>query len=148
MESRNKRDLPEVVAEILIEQHAMREDIAGMREDISSMRGDIAFMREGSDAMRGDIALMRGDSDAMRGDIGALRYDLQQSNIELREEIKRSNDEVIAVFNNMTNAILDAITRGTERYNLTNNRVDDTNIEVDGLKKRVTKLEDAAGLAG
>ncbi|MDO7874001.1 hypothetical protein Q5H93_04585 [Hymenobacter sp. ASUV-10] len=31
---RSKRDLPEVVAEILIEQHAMREEIGGMRQEM------------------------------------------------------------------------------------------------------------------
>lgn len=35
-----KRDLPEIVAEILIEQHAMREEMIGMREEMSGMRGD------------------------------------------------------------------------------------------------------------
>ena len=28
-----KRDLPEIVAEILIEQHAIREEMSGMRSD-------------------------------------------------------------------------------------------------------------------
>lgn len=40
-----KRDLPEIVAEILIEQHAMREEMRGMREDMRGMRED---MRENS----------------------------------------------------------------------------------------------------
>jgi len=33
-ESRDKRNLPEVVAEILVEQHAMRVDITGLRQEM------------------------------------------------------------------------------------------------------------------
>ena len=65
---------------------------------------------------------------------------MQQSNRELRQEIKAGNDEMVAVFNNMTNAILDAINRGTDRYNGAAN-------EIDSLKGRVTRLEDSGGAA-
>ena len=106
MDSRDKRDLPEVVAEILIEQHAMREEIVALRQDIRQSSRE-------------------------------LREEIQQSNRELREEIKAGNDEMVAVFNNMTNAILDAINRGTDRYN-------GAAAEIDGLKVRVTKLENPA----
>lgn len=50
MESRYKRHLPEVVAEILVEQHAMRVDITGlrqeMREDIGGLRQEIGSLRQ------------------------------------------------------------------------------------------------------
>ena len=50
MESRDKRNLPEVVAEILIEQHAMRVDIADlrqkMREEIGGLRQEIVSLRQ------------------------------------------------------------------------------------------------------
>ena len=91
MESRDKRDLPEVVAEILIEQHAMRADIAGMREEIGG----------------------------------------------LRQELKAGLDNLAQTFNGMTNAILNAMNRGTDRYERTNQ-------EVDHLQARVTKLENPA----
>ena len=45
MENRETRDLPEVVADILIEQHAMREGITGMREE----------MRDGNAALRQEM---------------------------------------------------------------------------------------------
>ena len=106
MQPRDKRDLPEVVAEILIEQHAMREEIVALRQDIRQSNRE-------------------------------LREEIQQSNRELREEIKAGNDEMVAVFNNMTNAILDAINRGTDRYN---GAAD----EIDNLKLRVTKRENPA----
>ena len=103
MNPRDKRDLPEVVAEILIEQHAMREEIVALRQDIRQSNRE-------------------------------LREDIQQSNRELREEIKASSNEMVAVFNNMTNAILDAMNRANDRYNGTAD-------EIDKLKVRVTKLE-------
>lgn len=54
-----KRDLPEIVAEILIEQHAMREDINGlrteMREQIGGLRADA---RESSARMENLFSVM------------------------------------------------------------------------------------------
>ena len=128
MNPRDKRDLPEVVAEILIEQHAMREDIAAMRQDIGAMRGDITALRQdlqqSSAELRQDLQLSNAE----------LREELKQSSVELRREMRAGNEEMVAVFNNMTNAILDAINRGTDRYN-------GTTEEIDSLKRRVTRLE-------
>lgn len=49
-ESRDKRDLLKIVAEILIEQHAMRVDIADlrqeMREEIGGLRQEIGSLRQ------------------------------------------------------------------------------------------------------
>ena len=131
MQPRDKRDLPEVVAEILIEQHAMREEIVALRQDVQQSNLEL----------RQEIGALRQD---MKQSNRELREEIQQSNHELRQEIgglrqemKASNDEMVAVFNNMTNAILDAINRGTDRYN---GAAD----EIDSLKVRVTKLENPA----
>ena len=123
MNPRDKRDLPEVVAEILIEQHAMREDIAAMRQDIGAMRGDITALRQD-----------------LQQSSAELREELKQSSAELRQEMRAGQEEMVAVFNNMTNAILDAINRGTDRYN-------GTTEEIDSLKRRVTRLENPTGPA-
>ena len=53
MEPRDKRDLPEVVAEILIEQYAMREDIAALRQEVKEQIGGLRK------EMKGDNATMR-----------------------------------------------------------------------------------------
>ena len=99
MDSRSQRDLSEVVAEILIEQHAMREDVAG------------------------------------------LRREMREDNAALRNELRTGLAEMAQTFNSMTNAILDAMNRGNDRYGATNNRQDSTDNEVDQLKTRVSKLE-------
>jgi hypothetical protein len=99
MEPRDKRDLPEIVAEILIEQHAMREDIAG------------------------------------------LRREMREDNAALRQELRSGLDNMAQTFNSMTNAILDAMNRGNDRYYATNDRQDETTREIDQLKTRVTTLE-------
>ena len=99
MDSRSQRDLPEVVAEILIEQHAMREDIAG------------------------------------------LRREMREDNAALRNELRTGLAEMSQTFSNMTNAILDAMNRGNDRYGATNNRQDSTDSEVDQFRTRVSKLE-------
>ncbi|MDB5268076.1 MAG: hypothetical protein JWP58_1116 [Hymenobacter sp.] len=109
MEPRDTRDLPEVVAEILIEQHAMREDIAGLRRDMQEMRGEIGGLRQ-----------------EMKEEIGGLR-----------QEVRTGLSELAQTFNNMTNAILDAMNRGNDRYNSTDQQIKQ-------LDTRVTKLEDAA----
>ena len=136
MEPRDTRDLPEVVAEILIEQHAMREEIAAMRQE----------MREGNAALRQEIS--EGNA-ALRQEISegnvALRQEISESNIglgnTLREELRASHEGMAQLFNDMTNAILDAMNRGNDRYERTGQ-------EIDSLKTRVTKLENpAAGTA-
>ena len=113
MEPRDKRDLPEVVAEILIEQHAMREDIAALRRE-------------------------------MREQIGGLRQEMKEDNAALRQELKdegtalrASLSEMAQTFNGMTNAILDAMNRGNDRYN-------DSDQRIKQLNTRVTKLENPA----
>ena len=110
MDSRSQRDLPEVVAEILIEQHAMREDVAGLRRE-------------------------------MKEEIGGLRQEMREDNAALRNELRTGLAEMAQTFNSMTNAILDAMNRGNDRYGATNNRQDSTDNEVDQLKTRVSKLE-------
>ena len=116
MDSRSQRDLPEVVAEILIEQHAMREDVAGLRRE-------------------------------MKEEIGGLRQEMREDNVALRNELRTGLAEMAQTFNSMTNAILDAINRGNDRYGATNNRQDSTDNEVDQLKTRVSKLENTGSEA-
>ena len=106
MEPRDKRDLPEVVAEILIEQHAMREDIAGLRRNVNE-----------------------------------LRQEMKDDNVALRQELRSGLDNMAQTFNNMTNAILDAMNRGSDRYHATSDRQDEASREINQLKTRVTNLE-------
>ena len=127
MEPRDKRDLPEVVAEILIEQHAMREDIAGLRRDMQEMRGEIGGLRQ-----------------EMKEEIGGLRKEMKDDNAALRQELRSGLDNMAQTFNNMTNAILDAMNRGNDRYYATNDRQDGTGREIEQLKTRVTNLENPA----
>ena len=128
MDSRDKRDLPEVMAEILMEQHAMRQDIAGLREEIGGLRQEI----------RADNTALRQE---MRADNVALRQEMQESSTTLRQELQKSLEGLVQLFNGMTNSILNAMNRGTDRYNSTAD-------EVDKLNGRVTKLESpAAGVA-
>ena len=117
MQPRDKRDLPEVVAEILIEQHAMREDIAGLRRDIIGLRQE------------------------MKEEIGGLRKEMKDDNAALRQELRAGMDNMAQTFNSMTNAILDAMNRGNDRYYATNDRQDGTGREIEQLKTRVTNLE-------
>ena len=112
MQPRDKRDLPEVVAEILIEQHAMREDIAGLRREMKEMRQEIGGLRQ-----------------EMKEEIGGLR-----------QEVRTGLAELAQTFNGMTNAILDAMNRGSDRYERTGQ-------EIDQLKTRVTRLENPASEA-
>lgn len=117
MQPRDKRDLPEVVAEILIEQHAMREDIAALRRE------------------------MKEEISGLRGEIGGLRHEVKEEIGGLRQEVREGLAELAQTFNGMTNAILDAMNRGTDRYERTGQ-------EIDQLKTRVAKLENpAAGAA-
>ena len=102
MEPRDKRDLPEVVAEILIEQHAMREDIAALRRE-------------------------------MKEDNAALRQEMKEDNVALRASLA----DMTQTFNGMTNAILDAMNRGNDRYNSTDQQIKQ-------LDTRVSKLENPA----
>lgn len=128
MTPQDKRDLPEVVAEILIEQHAMREEITAMREEITAMRQE---MLAGNVALRQEIH----ESNA------ELRDVISESNAALRGELRANHEGLVHLFNGMTNAILDAMNRATDRY-------EQTNEEVDKLKTRVTHLENpAAGAA-
>ena len=120
MEPRDKRDLPEVVAEILIEQHAMRADIAGLRHEMTEMRQE----------MKADNAALRQE---MKADNAALRQEMKEDNVALRASLA----EMTQTFNGMTNAILDAMNRGNERYNSTDQRIG----HLDG---RVTTLENPA----
>ena len=127
MEPRDKRDLPEVVAEILIEQHAMREDIAGLRRDMQEMRGEIGGLRQ-----------------EMKEEIGGLRQEMKEDNIALRQELRSGLDNMAQTFNSMTNAILDAMNRGNDRYYATNDRQDEAGREMEQLKTRVINLENPA----
>ena len=120
MEPRDKRDLPEGVAEILIEQHAMREDIAGLRQEIGGLRQE------------------------MKEEIGGLRKEMKNDNAALRQELRSGLDNMAQTFNNMTNAILDAMNRGNDRYYATNDRQDETTREIEQLNARVTNLENPA----
>lgn len=113
MEPRDKRDLPEVVAEILIEQHAMREDIAALRQEVKEQIGGLR--------------------QEMREDNAALRQELSNNSAALQQ----SHGELVAMFNGMTNAILDAMNRGNDRYN-------DSDQRIRHLDVRVTKLENPA----
>ncbi len=74
--------MPEVVAEIPIEQHAMREDIAGLRQE-------------------------------MKEEIGGLR-----------QEVRSGLAEMAQTFNNMSNAVLDAMNRGNDRYERSGQEID------------------------
>ena len=138
MEPRDKRDLPEVVAEILIEQHAMREDIAGLRRDMQEMRGEIGGLRQ---EMKEEIGGLRQE---MKEEIGGLRKEMKDDNAALRQELRSGLDNMAQTFNNMTNAILDAMNRGNDRYYATNDRQDGTGREIEQLKTRVTNLENPA----
>ncbi|MGI4883643.1 MAG: hypothetical protein ACRYFR_01640 [Janthinobacterium lividum] len=120
MNPQNKRDLPEVVAEILIEQHAMRQEIGEMRQDISEMRQDINGLRQ-----------------EMKEEIGGLRQEMKEEIGGLRQELRTGLEGMTQTFNGMTNAILDAINRGNDRYERTGQ-------EIDQLKTRVTELENPA----
>ena len=124
MEPRDKRDLPEVVAEILIEQHAMREDIAALRQEVKEQ---ISGLRQ---EMKEDNAALRQE---MKEDNAALRQEMKEGNVALRASLA----EMTQTFNGMTNAILDAMNRGTDRYDSTNQRIKQ-------LDTRVAKLENPA----
>ena len=124
MEPRDQRDLPEVVAEILIEQHAMREDIAGLRRDMQEMRGEISGLRQ---EMKEDNAALRQE---MKEDNAALRQEMKEDGASLRASLA----EMTQTFNGMTNAILDAMNRGNDRYN-------NSDQQIRQLDTRVTKLE-------
>lgn len=120
MTPQDKRDLPEVVAEILIEQHAMRQDIAGLRREMAEVRQEIGGLRQ-----------------EMKEEIGGLRQEMKEEIGGLRRELREGLAEMSQTFNNMTNAILDAMNRGNDRYISTNQ-------EVDQLKARVIRLENPA----
>ncbi|QKG54311.1 hypothetical protein [Hymenobacter sp. BRD67] len=67
----NPRDLPEVVAELIIEMHEVRSELRDMRAEMAGMRKDmrteIGGMREG---MRTEMSGMREDMRAMPEQIG------------------------------------------------------------------------------
>ncbi len=128
MDSRDKRDLPEVVAEILIEQHAMRQEIGEMRQDINGLRQEL----------KEEIGGLRQE---LKEEIGGLRQELKEEIGGLRQELRTGLEGLAQTFNSMTNAILDAMNRGVDRYESTNREMGKTNQEVDQLKTRVTNLE-------
>jgi len=128
MEPRDKRDLPEVVAEILIEQHAMREDIAALRQEMKEEIGGLRQeMKEGIGGLRQE----------MKEEIGGLRQEMKEEIGGLRQDLRTGLESMAQTFNGMTNAVLDAMNRGTDRYERTGQ-------EIDQLKTRVAKLENPA----
>ncbi|WP_310396240.1 hypothetical protein [Hymenobacter sp.] len=82
MEPRDKRDLPEVVAEILIEQHAMRADIAGLRRE---MKEEIGGLRR---EMKEDNAALR---DELRTGLGAMADTFNNMTNAILDAMNRGN---------------------------------------------------------
>ena len=84
---------------------------------------------------------MREGIAGLRRDINGLRQEMKEDNAALRQEIKEdgaslraSLAEMTQTFNGMTNAILDAMNRGNDRYNSSDQQIKQ-------LDTRVTKLE-------
>ncbi len=77
--------------------------------------------------MREDIAALRRE---MGEQIGGLRGDV----VGLRQDLQTGLDNLAQTFNSMTNAILDAMNRGNDRYNSSDQQIKQ-------LDTRVTKLE-------
>ena len=71
--------------------------------------------------MREDIAGLRRE---MKEEIGGLRQEMKEDNAALRDELRTGLAEMAQTFNGMTNAILDAMNRGTDRYIGTTQEID------------------------
>ncbi len=92
----DNKDLPLVVAEILIEMHEVRTDIKEMRNDISDLRKDMNGMRGDIGEMRGDISELRGEMKGLRTQmnyvgtqIGGLVNQMERNRVDARQDTER-----------------------------------------------------------
>ncbi|WP_375437367.1 hypothetical protein [uncultured Hymenobacter sp.] len=94
-ENRNKRDLPEVVADILVVLDKVQQ----------------------------------------------TQQQMQQTQQQMQQTQQQQHEQIIHAFNTMTNAVLDAMNRQTERYDRTIDAQASQETEVRDLKQRVENLE-------
>ena len=122
-EDRNKRDLPEVVADILIEQQAIRATLGQMQQQLDRHERLLELQYEQQQLMFGQMQ---------------RQYEQQQ---QFNEHIQQQLDQLIHGFNGMTNAILDAMNRQTDRYNMTADTSQRQQTDIVDLQQRVGTLE-------
>ena len=85
----NNKDLPLVVAEILIEMHEVRTDIKEMRGDIGDLRKDVNEMRGDISEMRGDIKGLQTHMNYVGNQIGSLVNQIERNRVDARHDIDR-----------------------------------------------------------
>ena len=78
----DNKDLPLVVAEILIEMHEVRTEIKEMRGDIKEMRGDIGEMRD-------EVKGLRTQMNFVGTQIGDLVNQMERNRVDAKQDIDR-----------------------------------------------------------
>ena len=143
-EDRNKRDLPEVVADILIEQQAIRATLGQMQQQLDRHERLLELQYEQQQLMFGQMQRQyeqqqRFNEQQQRFNEQQQRFNEQQQ--QFNEHIQQQLDQLIHGFNGMTNAILDAMNRQTDRYNLTADTSQRQQTDIVDLQQRVGTLE-------
>ena len=129
-EDRNKRDLPEIVADILLEQQATRATLGQMQQQLDRHERLLELQYEQQQLMYEQM---------QRQNEQQQRFNEQQQ--QFNGQFQQQLDQLIHGFNGMTNAILDAMNRQTDRYNLTADTSQQQQTDIVNLKQRVDILE-------
>lgn len=85
----DNKDLPLVVAEILIEMHEVRTDIKEMRNDISDLRKDMNGMRGDISELRGEMKGLRTQMNYVGTQIGGLVNQMERNRVDARQDTER-----------------------------------------------------------
>ena len=117
-DNRSKRDLPEVVADILITLDKIVERQDRMEQTQEQMLQTQEQMLQAQEQML-------------------------QTQEQMREQMNEGFDRMANSFNHMTNAVLDAMNRQTNRYDQAADVQTTQGAEVRELKQRVENLEKA-----
>ncbi|MFD1468988.1 hypothetical protein ACFQ48_12195 [Hymenobacter caeli] len=85
----DNKDLPLVVAEILIEMHEVRTDIKEMRGDIKDLRKDVNEMRGDIGEMRDEMKGLRTQMNYVGTQIGGLVNQMERNRVDAKQDTER-----------------------------------------------------------
>ena len=136
-EDRNKRDLPEIVAEILIAIAQMQQQLDRHERllELQYEQQQLLFEQQ----QRFSELMQRQYEQQERFNERQQQFNEQQQ--QFNGHFQQQLDQLIHGFNGMTNAILDAMNRQTDRYHLTADASQQQQTDIVDLQQRVGTLE-------
>ena len=129
-ENRNKRDLPEVVADILITLNTVEQRLDRVEKHQERIEQHLEHVEQ-------HLEHMEQHQERIEQHLERLEQHVER----IEQNMKDGFDRMVSSFDNMTTAVLDAMNRQTARYDHTQDAQAQQERDLQNLKQRVEGLE-------